>query len=143
MIDAFNRDVPYDAFVQRQLAADLLGLPEEEQAAMGFLPVGGRFLNRRHLIIDDWIDVTTRGVLASTVACARCHDHKYDPLTQKEYYGLTDFFNHTAVTGGGGDPQTKPVLAVPSPDQRSHEQKLANEVTALLHGTEAAQAAMG
>ena len=93
VIDAFNRDVPYDAFVQRQLAADLLELPVQEHAAMGFLPVGGRFLNRRHLIIDDWIDVTTRGVLASTVACARCHDHFSDPFLQSDYYGLYGIFN--------------------------------------------------
>jgi hypothetical protein len=55
--------------------------------------------------------------LGATLSCARCHDHKFDAYTRKEYYQFFDFFNQTPVTGGGGDPQTRPVLAVPSVTQ--------------------------
>jgi hypothetical protein len=53
--------------------------------------------------------------LALTFNCCRCHDHKFDPLSQRDYYSLTAFFNQTPVDGGGGDPQTPPVLRVPDP----------------------------
>ncbi|HYT88983.1 MAG TPA: DUF1549 domain-containing protein, partial [Gemmataceae bacterium] len=77
VIRAFNEDKPYDQFVLEQLAADRLGLKDPRPlAAMGFLTLGRRFLNNVHDIIDDRIDVTTRGLLGLTVACARCHDHK-------------------------------------------------------------------
>src|SRR6202043_3438636 len=59
---------------------------------MGFLTLGRRFLNNVHDIIDDRIDVVSRGLLGLTVACARCHDHKYDPISQKDYYALAGVF---------------------------------------------------
>ena len=78
VIDAFNNDLPYDRFLIEQLAADKLDLGGDNQplAAMGFLTLGRRFLNNTHDIIDDRIDVVTRGLMALTVSCARCHDHK-------------------------------------------------------------------
>ncbi|MCP4889186.1 MAG: DUF1549 domain-containing protein, partial [Planctomycetaceae bacterium] len=82
VIDAFNRDKPFDQFILEQLAADQLDLkgPKKKNlAAMGLLTVGRRFMNRQPDIIDDQIDVVTRGFLGLTVSCARCHDHKYDP----------------------------------------------------------------
>ena len=60
---------------------------------MGFLTLGRRFLNNIHDITDDRIDVVTRGMLGLTVACARCHDHKYDPIPTKDYYGLYGDFH--------------------------------------------------
>src|SRR5690606_24297216 len=80
VIRAFNDDLPFDRFVLEQLAADLLPLEDDKRplAAMGFLTLGRRFGNNMHDIIDDRIDVVTRGLLGLTVACARCHDHKYD-----------------------------------------------------------------
>jgi cytochrome c553 len=94
VIDAFNQDKPYDQFVIEQLAADLL--PQEADrhslAALGYLTVGRRFLNDPVLINDDRIDVTCRGLMALTVGCARCHDHKFDPIPTKDYYSLYGVF---------------------------------------------------
>ena len=94
VVRAFNEDKPYDRFVTEQLAADRLDLGDDKRplAAMGMLTLGGRFMNNTHDIIDDRIDVVTRGLLGLTVTCARCHDHKYDPIAQAEYYGLYGVF---------------------------------------------------
>ena len=96
VIRSLNEDLPYDDFLIRQIAADWLTgdgtLPQSELAAMGFLTLGRRFLNNRHDIIDDRIDVLTRGTMALTVTCTRCHDHKYDPISQADYYGLYGVF---------------------------------------------------
>ena len=94
VIDAFNADLPYDRFIVEQVAADKLELGEDKEplAAMGFLTVGRRFLNNPHDIIDDRIDVVTRGMMGLTVSCARCHDHKYDPIPIADYYSLYGVF---------------------------------------------------
>jgi mono/diheme cytochrome c family protein len=94
VIRAFNEDLPYDQFIVQQLAADCLPLGEDRRplAALGFLTVGRRFLNDPVLINDDRIDVTTRGLLGLTVGCARCHDHKFDPIPTKDYYSLYGVF---------------------------------------------------
>jgi mono/diheme cytochrome c family protein len=94
VIRALNEDMPYDRFVICQLAADRLGegADRRDLAAMGFLTLGRRFLNVQDDIIDDRIDVTTRGLLGLTVACARCHDHKYDPIPSEDYYSLYGIF---------------------------------------------------
>jgi hypothetical protein len=90
VIEAFNDDVPYDEFIVEQIAADLVESPRNDRtlAALGFLTVGRRFNNNKHDILDDRIDVITRGFLGLTVACARCHDHKYDPIPTADYYSL-------------------------------------------------------
>jgi len=97
VIDALNEDKPYNDFIREQLAADLLNLPENDPrlAALGFITVGPRFLNRQDDIIDDRIDLVTRGLLGMTVACARCHDHKYDPVPTADYYALYGVFQST------------------------------------------------
>jgi mono/diheme cytochrome c family protein len=96
VIDSFNKDLPYNQFVQMQLAADRLPFPKngdkKQLAALGFLRVGRRFLNNNNDIIDDRIDVTMRGFQGFTVACARCHDHKFDPIPTKDYYSLYGVF---------------------------------------------------
>ena len=94
VIDAFNADLPYDRFILEQLAADKLELAADKRplAAMGFLTLGRRFLNNPHDIIDDRIDVVTRGMMGLTVSCARCHDHKYDPIPMADYYSLYGVF---------------------------------------------------
>ncbi|MFM9961729.1 MAG: PSD1 and planctomycete cytochrome C domain-containing protein [Planctomycetaceae bacterium] len=90
VIRALNEDVSYDQFLIRQLAADLLPEPDRSAnlPALGFLTLGRRFLNNINDIIDDRIDVICRGTMALTVGCARCHDHKYDPIPAADYYSL-------------------------------------------------------
>lgn len=93
VVEAFNNDLPYDEFVRLQLAADQLAAEDRQSlAAMGFLTLGPRFMNNTHDIIDDRIDVVTRGLLGLTVTCARCHDHKFDPIPQVDYYSLYGVF---------------------------------------------------
>lgn len=103
VIEAFNKDLPYDQFVIQQLAADRLpevqnGDDKRPLAAMGFLTVGRRFLNNSHDIIDDRIDVTTRGFMGFTVSCARCHDHKFDPIPAQDYYSMYAVFASSLET---------------------------------------------
>lgn len=94
VIDAFNTDKPYDQFIVEQLAADKLNLPplSPQLAAMGFLTLGPRFIGDTHAIIDDRIDVVSRGLMGMTTGCARCHDHKYDPIPTQDYYSLYGVF---------------------------------------------------
>ncbi len=94
VIRAFNEDLPYDQFIVQQLAADGLPLGPDNRplAAMGFLTLGRRFLNNINDIIDDRIDVVSRGLLGLTVTCARCHDHKFDPIPTADYYSLYGIF---------------------------------------------------
>ena len=94
VVDSFNKDKSFDEFVKEQFAADLIGFKtgDAEMAALGFL-AGGPFANRDQLeSLDDLIDVTTRGFLGVTAACARCHDHKYEPVPTKDYYSLRGVF---------------------------------------------------
>ncbi len=116
VIRAFNEDKPYDRFLVEQIAADQVGAGEERSAlaAMGFLTLGRRFLNNQHDIIDDRIDVLTRGTMALTVACARCHDHKYDPVPIADYYSLYGVF------ASSQEPGDKPLLGTIT-DPAQHE----------------------
>ncbi len=117
VIGALNADEPYDQFIREQIAGDLL--PSKDGAerdahvvATGFLALGPKGLNEKNReqfrmdVIDEQIDATSRAVLGLTVACARCHDHKFDPVPQKDYYALagifrsTDTFFGTASAGG-------------------------------------------
>lgn len=94
VVRAFNEDLPYDRFVHEQLAADLIEPKVEpwRMAALGYLTLGRMYDNNIHDIIDDQIDTVTRGFLGLTVSCARCHDHKYDPLPTADYYSLYGVF---------------------------------------------------
>ncbi len=100
LVASLNRDLPYAEFVRAQLAADLIPGGEADLPALGFLTLGRRFLNNRHDIIDDRLDVITRGLMGMTLACARCHDHKYDPVSQADYYALFGVFLNTDEPGG-------------------------------------------
>ena len=110
VVRALNSDLPYDRFLMLQIAGDQL-VPEakpqtpdarpnspsrSDLAALGFLTVGRRFIGVTHEIIDDRIDVVTRGTMGLTVQCARCHDHKYDPIPTADYYSLYGVFQSTA-----------------------------------------------
>ena len=105
VIAAFNRDVPYDEFVRDQLAGDLLGGATDEErfdriVATGYIANARRFGSRvddypQHLTIEDTIDNVGRSFLGLTVNCARCHDHKFDPITAQDYYALYGIFHST------------------------------------------------
>jgi hypothetical protein len=103
VIRAFNADLPYDRFVTLQLAADHVSWPgSKDLAALGFLGLGPKYYSRGQLAVmaDEWedrVDVVGRGLLGLTLACARCHDHKYDPIRTDDYYGLAGVFASTQM----------------------------------------------
>jgi hypothetical protein len=121
VIRSFNEDKPYDRFVVEQVAADRLPLGEDKRplAALGFLTVGRRFLNDKNDIIDDRIDVVTRGIMGLSVTCARCHDHKFDPIPTEDYYSLHGVFASSI------EPDNLPPLpdAVPEADKAAYEKE--------------------
>ena len=90
LIGSFNNDLPFDQFASFQIAADRLdpGPENKNLDAMGFLTLGRRFLNNENDIADDRIDVITRGFMGLSVACARCHDHKFDAIGMADYYSM-------------------------------------------------------
>ncbi len=94
VVDAFNEDKPYDQFILEQFAADLIGFKDgdPELAALGFFGVAPHANRSQAEALDDWIDVSTQGLMGVTVACARCHDHKYEPVPTTDYYALRGVF---------------------------------------------------
>lgn len=123
VIDAFYRDLPYDEFVRQQVAGDILaaqGPPEEATAkivATGFLAVARRFGHEiekeMHLTFEDTIDTLGKSFLGLTIACARCHDHKYDPISNRDYYGLYGILQSTRFPFTGCEPKPLPRDLVP------------------------------
>ncbi len=103
VIEAFNRDLPYDEFIRQQLAADKSSSSSSKNlAALGFLGLGPKYYNRGRIEVmaDEWedrVDTVTRTFLGLTVACARCHDHKFEPITQRDYYALAGVFASTSM----------------------------------------------
>jgi hypothetical protein len=126
VIDAFNTDKPYNTFVTEQLAADYLvkaslnrkSLPADTSpgdrrilAAMGFLTLGNEFDGNNNDVINDRIDVTSKAFLGLTVSCARCHDHKFDPIPTKDYYSLYGIFASSTQPARVSDlPTLQPVV---------------------------------
>ena len=106
VVRSFNDDKPYDRFIVEQLAADKLTDLKDQRdlAALGFITVGKHGGNAND-IIDDRIDTVSKGFLAMTVACARCHDHKFDPIPTKDYYALHGVFASI------DEPKEKPVIS--------------------------------
>ncbi|MBA3700688.1 MAG: DUF1553 domain-containing protein [Planctomycetes bacterium] len=119
VVQSFNDDLPYDRFLQMQIAADrLVDMKGDKNtddkrhlAALGFMTVGRRFINNPHDIIDDRIDVLSRGTMGLTISCSRCHDHKFDPISTKEYYGFYGMFasseepSDPPIIGNASDPK--------------------------------------
>ncbi len=109
VVRSLNEDLPYNRFLLLQLAADQVNdARKADLAAMGFLTLGRRFLGVRRDVIDDRIDVVCRGMMGLTVGCARCHDHKYDPIPTADYYALYGVFDsciedQVALTQSLGD----------------------------------------
>ena len=119
VINAFNKDLPFDRFVTEQIAADRLPQGEDTSAlaALGFLTVGKRFMGNANDVIDDRIDVVTQGFLGLTAACARCHDHKFDPIPIKDYYSLHGIF------ASSFEPENLPTLVDNKNNKNSPEYK--------------------
>jgi hypothetical protein len=128
VIDAFNRNMPFDRFTIEQLAGDLLpNATVEQEIASGF--------NRNHMInfeggaipeeyqveyVVDRVETTSRTWMATTMGCARCHSHKYDPISQREFYQFYAFFNNVAEEGlDGRTGNAKPFLQLPTPAQKA------------------------
>ncbi len=140
VIDAFNRDLPYNEFLHEQLAGDLLPADSQDQRnkqtiATGFFVTARRFSvaepASKHLTIEDTLDTTSRAVLGLSLSCARCHDHKYDPITIEDYYSLYGIFDSTRYPHPGSEPIPRPSGFVPLIPReqydavvRSHEQKV-------------------
>ncbi|MFM8434049.1 MAG: DUF1549 domain-containing protein, partial [Planctomycetia bacterium] len=124
VVGALAADMPYDRFVTLQLAADRIvpAVPKADLAALGFLTVGRSFTGNLHEIIDDRIDLVGRGLLGLTIACARCHDHKYEPISAADYYALHGVF------ASSREPGELPVIAPPppGPEAEAFAKKLAD-----------------
>jgi hypothetical protein len=107
VIKSFNDDKPYNIFIIEQLAADKLPATKSNPTnltALGFLTVGERFMGMQQDVLNDRIDVVTKGFLGLTVSCARCHDHKFDPIPTKDYYSLHGIFASTV------EPPVEPII---------------------------------
>ncbi len=124
VIDASNADMPYDRFVQLQLAGDLIARDVDDlqqrqdmTAATGFLALSRRFGNEKqddiHLTIEDSIDTIGRGIMGVTLRCARCHDHKFDPMAMTDYYGLYGILASTRYPWMGMSNEKSPSQLVP------------------------------
>ncbi len=133
VIDAFNRNLPFDQFVIEQLAGDLLpNATREQKIASGF--------NRNHMInfeggaiadeyqveyVVDRVEATSSAFMGLTMGCARCHSHKFDPITHKEFYQFFAFFNTVPERGlDGRTGNAAPVMLLPSPDQQARLDEL-------------------
>ena len=142
VVAAFNDDMPYNQFVREQLAGDILaadpnsGVGYRGIVATGFLALGKKALAQKDLplkrydVVDDQIDVTAKAFLGLTVTCARCHDHKFDPIATRDYYQLAAIFASTLSYAGGatGDPIQTPLAA---PGEYEAFQKQWNAYNAL------------
>lgn len=123
VIDAFNRDQPYDEFLKEQIAGDLLaakGPPEKYASrivATGYLAIARRFDHdsdkSMHLTHEDGIDTLGKALLGLTLGCARCHDHKYDAITARDYYALYGIFESTRFASPGCEFRQNPKDMVP------------------------------
>jgi len=125
VIDAFNEDKPFDRFILEQIAADQLDLGEDkkELAALGFLTLGK--LMTKEDLIDDQIDVVTRGLQGLTVTCARCHDHKSDPIPTADYYSLHGIFNSSEI------PEEEELPVIRHPENEADYQSYLAEVAKI------------
>ena len=121
VIQAFNSDKPYNEFLKEQIAGDLLPSRTDEEhfdktIATGYLAIAKRFGSRNnefHLTIEDTITTLGQGVLGLTTGCARCHDHKFDPIPQKDYYALYGIFQSTKYAFPGTEVYRHPKDLVP------------------------------
>ncbi len=145
LVRAFNDNRPFDELTVELLAGDLLPNATPEQVLASAFnrhhPTngeGGRiFEETRVENVFDRLETTATVWMGLTMECARCHDHKYDPISQTEYYGLFDFFNQTSDTGRGSGGRERPTLAYLLPEQRTRVAELQAEQRALAERSRA------
>ena len=138
VVRALNTDKPYDRFLMEQIAGDLLAGPDrtDRLAALGLFSLGPVYYGRAVADeIDDRIDTLTRGLLGLTVACARCHEHKFDPIDMQDYYALAGVFSSTqykeyVIAEGGEVDDTIEYLPT---DKRKGKDKEKQEVRPVVH----------
>jgi hypothetical protein len=167
VIDAFNADKPYDRFIREQLAGDLLAAEQpgdvegnrQKIIATGYLALARRYATAPyelwHLTLEDVIDTTGRAFLGLSLRCARCHDHKFDPVTQRDYYALYGIFASTQFPWAGGEefqskktPRQHFVPLVSDSEAETHKtslraaiEKLTSEISAAEKGGDKEKAA--
>ena len=132
LVNALNQNMPFDQFTIEMLAGDLLPSPSDEQVlATGFNRnhmfngEGGRIAEETRVEnVFDRAETTSTIWLGLTMTCCRCHDHKYDPISQKEYFQFYAFFDNTSETGRSGRGKTAPLLQYLSPDERVRKREL-------------------
>ena len=149
VIDAFNDDKPFDQFLAEQLAGDLMPAASdadraEKLVATGYLAVGTKSHNARGKpqfqmdLADEQLDAATQGMLGLTVACARCHDHKFDPITQRDYYALAGIFLSTdtrfGTFEGAQNNHATPLIELPAASGASRGASMRPEMRSLLDG---------
>ena len=149
VIDSFNDDKPFDRFVQEQIAGDLLPVKSDEQwaenlVATTFLALGSKNVNEQNPVqfkanvADEQIDVTTRVFMGMSVACARCHDHKFDAIPQADYYAMAGIFQSMKTYwgkpqsefgsfSGAQEKQTSSLLILPVDDPNPFDQKFTQQ----------------
>ena len=152
VLESFNADKPYDQFLREQIAGDLYAAEappqryEELVAATGFIAISRRFgfdsENYQHLTIQDTIDTLGQSVLGLSLGCARCHDHKFDPVSTADYYALYGIFNSTRYAFPGSEETKRPrdfVPAMPPPNAQRLKQARDAELSAVCARLEAAK----
>ncbi len=149
VVNAFNRDQPYDQFVREQIAGDILGTRDgqfnaEQIVATGAYAIGewgNGDADKKKIhtdIVDDQVDFTSRTFLGITLACARCHDHKYDPFTTREYHALAGFFYSSRILenftppGAGEEPMRIDLTEPHVREQQTHKQRRIAEIDTSL-----------
>ncbi len=149
VVNAFNKDLPFDKFTLWQLAGDMLPNPTREmKVATGYIRMNpttneGGSIEEEVLVRNtfDRVDTTSTVFLGLSVGCAKCHDHKYDPISQKDYYGMYAFFNSTKDSPfDGNDLLPPPVIADPTPAQEAKLAAVQSRMTQLEQIIDAGQA---
>jgi mono/diheme cytochrome c family protein len=138
VVKALNTDLPYNRFVEYQIAGDLLAGPDrpDRLAALGYFALGPVYYGKATADeLDDRVDTLTRGFLGLTVACARCHDHKFDPIPQRDYFSLagvfssTDYKEYVLTADGAIDEKAESVPTDKAKDKKDKEPR-----KPVLHG---------
>ena len=142
-IESFNRDKPYDVFLKEQIAGDLLPMSNDvatqadRLTALGMLAIGPKMLAEQDKekllfdVVDEQIDIVTRTFMGLSVACARCHDHKFDPITQEDYYALAGIFKSTQTMAHTDHVSRWVERVLPAPSKQQRQAAFDKEVAML------------